>query len=124
MDKNKHLWLNSNNEFLLLDVSKIAFFMANGDETGIYFYNGRSDSVKMSLTQVKAALNNNLNNRSSSFVQLGNYMVNLNHIHRIDIIGKCLTLDYVDGQTVSLEFKTEELEALKEKCISLANTQD
>ena len=97
MNKPKYLYLNSRDEFLRLDISKIVFFEADGNYTNIILSNRIKATVCMNLAQMQGILSDNLKNVAGIFARVGKrHIINLNFVYQIAILRQKLTLS--DGE--------------------------
>lgn len=115
MAKNEFLFLNSRDELLRLDISKIVFFEGEGNYTSIVSANNLKGVVCINLAKIQGVLNEKLRGHSMIFARVGKrYIVNLDYIYSINVIKQKLTLS--DGYMFSyqLSIAKDALKKLKE----------
>jgi DNA-binding LytR/AlgR family response regulator len=109
------LLFNSRDELLRLDISKIVYFVADGNYTNVMLLNKLKCSVGMNLGQMEKVLTDRLQEKSKIFVRIGkSYVINMNYIFQIQVPRKRLLLTDYDGCIYSLEMSKEALKKLKE----------
>lgn len=69
--KNIYLHLNSRDEFLRIDVSKIVYFEADGNYTNIILSNRLKGVVCMNLARMQKMLTDRLKEQASIFIRVG-----------------------------------------------------
>lgn len=69
--KKKFLHLNSRDEFLRIDISKIVCFEADGNYTCIVLVNGQKSVVGMNLARMRQMLVDTLKEDASVFARIG-----------------------------------------------------
>ena len=80
------LFLNSRDELLRLDISRIAYFEADGNYTNIMMANGLKGVVCMNLARMKEVLAESLREKSAIFARIGKrYIINLGFVFKIDV---------------------------------------
>lgn len=109
------LHLNSRDELLRIDVSKIVYFEADGNYTNIIQINKLRGVVCLNLAKLKEILADRLKEKSSNFIRIGKkYIINRTFVYQINIVRHKLVLS--DGQSFAfqLEISKEALKKLKE----------
>ena len=102
METKKYLFLNSRDEMYRVDISKIAYFEADGNYTNFVMCNGIKGVVCMNLSQMKDMLSERLCESASIFARIGkSYIINLTYVYHIAIIRQRLILS--DGLTFSYQ---------------------
>ncbi len=80
MEKVEYLCINSRDELLRLDISKIVFFEGEGNYTYIISANKLKGVICMNLARIQTVLDEKLKEHSIIFARLGKrYIINLNH---------------------------------------------
>lgn len=98
----KHLFLNSRDEMYRVDISRIAYFEADGNYTKFVMCNGLQGIVCMNLTQMKDVLSERLGETASVFVRIGkSYIINITYVFQIAILRQRLVLS--DGLTFNYQ---------------------
>lgn len=109
------LHLNSRDELLRIDVSKIVYFEADGNYTNIIQINKLRGVVCLNLARLQEILVDRLKEKSSNFIRIGKkYIINRTFVYQINIVRHKLVLS--DGQSFAfqLEISKEALKKLKE----------
>ena len=108
---NQYLYLNSRDEFLRIDISKIAYFESDGNYTIIYLNNKMKATVGMNLSQMQEILSKKLKENSIIFARIGRrHIINLNHVFMIALSRQKLILS--DGEMFEYQISLSK-EALK-----------
>jgi len=109
--KKSYLYLNSRDELLRLDISKIVYFEAEGNYTNIFLANNLKCVVCMNLTLMKQTLNDYLHDDAAIFARVGKrHIINLKHVCLINVLSQRLVLS--DGASFSYDLNVSK-EALK-----------
>ena len=69
--KNIYLHLNTRDEFLRMDISKIVYFEADGNYTNIVLANKLKSVVCMNLAHMQQILTDSLKENARTFVRVG-----------------------------------------------------
>ena len=115
MEKVEYLYINSRDELLRLDISKIVFFEGEANYTYIISANKLKGVICMNLARIQTVLDKKLKEHSIIFARLGKrYIINLNYVYSINIIKQKLILS--DGYMFAyqLDVAKEALKKLKE----------
>ncbi len=119
MNKKTHLYLNSRDEFFRVDISKIVYFEAEGNYTKFVLKNKLGGTVQRSLMQIQDTLSKSMKEDASMFARVGKrFIVNLNYIHRIDVVRQKLTLSDGERFAYLLPISKEALKKLKEMYVA------
>lgn len=113
--ENKFLHLNSRDELLRIDISKIVYFEADGNYTNIVLVNKLKGVVCLNLAKLQVILVDKLKDKASTFVRIGKkYIINRTFVYQINIVRHRLILS--DGQNFAfqLEISKEALKKLKD----------
>lgn len=111
----RYLHLNSRDEFLRIDISKIAYFEADGNYTNIILANKLKGVVCMNLTQMQQVLSDCLKEQASIFIRVGKkYIINHTYVYQISILRQRLILSDGENFAYQLEVSKEALKKLKE----------
>lgn len=117
--KNAYLHLNSRDEFLRIDVSKIVYFEADGNYTNIVLANQLKGSVCMNLAQMQQILSERLKERANIFARVGKkYIINHTFVFQINVLKQKLTLSDGANFAYTLDISKEALKNLKELYIT------
>lgn len=113
--KNIYLYLNTRDEFLRMDISKIVYFEADGNYTNIVLANNLKSVVCMNLARMQQILSDNLRENARTFVRVGKkYIINCVYVCQINVLRQHLVLS--DGVSFSfrLDISKEALKGLRE----------
>ena len=78
-----HLYINTRDELIRLDCSKIVYMEGDGNYTNIVLVNKQKVSVCMNLSHMQQFISESLRERASIFARIGKrFIVNLNFIYR------------------------------------------
>ena len=109
------LFLNSRDEFLRIDISRIAYFEADGNYTNIMMANGLKGIVCMNLAKMKEVLEASLKEKAAIFARIGKkYIINLSFIFKIDVARQNLVLSDGISFSYSLSLSKDALKGLKD----------
>ena len=114
----RFVFFNSRDCLIRLDISKIVFFEGDGNYTKIITMDKQLNCVTMNLSRMEEVLANQLGESAKCFMRIGKrYIVNMNFIHRIDILKQKLFLSDNATFAFSLSISKEALKAVKELVI-------
>ena len=109
------LFLNARDEFLRIDISRIAYFEADGNYTNIILANGLKGIVCMNLAKMKEVLEASLKEKAAIFARIGKkYIINLSFIFKIDVARQNLVLSDGISFSYSLSLSKDALKGLKD----------
>lgn len=109
------LFLNSRDEFLRIDISRIAYFEADGNYTNIMMANGLKGIVCMNLAKMKEVLEASLKEKAAIFARIGKkYIINLGFVFKIDVARQNLVLSDGISFSYSLSLSKDALKGLKD----------
>lgn len=109
------LHLNSRDELLRIDISKIVYFEADGNYTNIVLINKLKGIVCLNLSKLQYVLVDKLKEKANIFVRIGKrYIINRMFVYQINVVRHRLVLS--DGQNFAfqLEISKDALKNLKE----------
>ena len=79
-----YLYLNTRDELIRLDCSKIVYMEGDGNYTNIVLVNKQKVSVCMNLSHMQQFISESLRERASVFARIGKrFIVNLNYIYKV-----------------------------------------
>ena len=111
----EYLYINSRDELLRIDISKIVYFEANGNYTTIVLTNKLKSMANMSLVQTEKALEDRLKNKASQFARLGKrFIINLNYVYDINVANQTLMLTNYSSFAFQVPISKEALKKLKD----------
>ncbi len=115
MQRDKYLYINSRDDLLRIDISKIIYFEADGNYTNIILSNKLKSVVFMNLLQMQKLISDTLKDKATIFVRLGKkYIVNHTYVYHINIPYQKLTLSDGLNFVFSLEISKDALRQLKD----------
>ena len=114
-----YLFLNSRDELLRIDISKIVYFEADGNYTSIILTNKLRPTIGINLAQTEKLLNERLRERSRIFARIGKRYINLNYVYQINVLKQRLVLSDYTNFAFQLEVSKEALKKLKEIFLSV-----
>ena len=110
-----YLIINSRDELLRIDMTKVVYIEADANYSNIILANKLKATVGMNLGQVEKLLVMNFGDKARTYARIGKrFIVNLNYLYRIHVLKQMLVLS--DGQTFAyqLEISKEALKCLKD----------
>lgn len=108
----EYLYINTRDELLRIDCSKIVYMEGDGNYTNIVLVNKLKASVCMNLSEMQRTISESLRERASFFVRIGKcFIVNINFIHHISVLRHSLTV--TDGVHFAFQLNISK-EALKQ----------
>lgn len=108
----EYLYINTRNELLRIDCSKIVYMEGNGNYTTIVLINKLKAMVCMNLSEMQRTISEALQERASFLIRIGKrFIVNANFIHRIDLQHHSMTV--TDGVHFAFQLGISK-EALKQ----------
>lgn len=113
--KKIYLHLNSRDEFLRIDITKIIYFEADGNYTNIITSNGLRCVVCMNLSQMQQVLTASLKENAQIFARIGKkHIVNHAYIFSVSVQRQKLMLSDGDKFSYTLDISKEALKRLKD----------
>ena len=120
--KNIYLHLNTRDEFLRIDISKIVYFEADGNYTNIVLSNQLRGVVCMNLAQMQKVLSERLKERATVFARVGKrHIINHTYIYQINVLRQKLVLSDGENFAFQLDVSKEALKQLKDLYVSSLN---
>ncbi len=117
----EYLYLNSRDELLRIDISKIVYFESDGNYTNIVLANKLKGVVTMNLSQMQKVLSDRLKERATIFARVGKrYIINLNHIFLINPLQQKLVLSDGDRFAFQIGISKDALKSLKDMYVNSA----
>ena len=88
-----YLYINTRNELIRLDCSKIVYMEGDGNYTNIVLINKQKVAVCMNLTHMQQFISESLRERASIFARVGKrFIVNLNFIYKVQPLTQSLVV--------------------------------
>lgn len=117
--KNIYLHLNTRDEFLRIDISKIIFFEADGNYTNIVLLNQLKSVVCMNLSRMQQILIDNLKEHATGFARIGKkYIINHAYVYQINVLKQKLVLSDGENFTYYLDISKDALKKLKDMYVA------
>lgn len=119
-----YLYINTRDELLRIDCSKIVYIEGDGNYTTIVLVNNLKVSVCMNLAEMQRLISDKLQEQASFLVRIGKrFIVNANFIHRINVLHQSLTVTDGIHFAFQLGISKEALKHLKTLMLNHANNQ-
>lgn len=113
--KTVYLYLNSRDELLRIDISKIVYFEADGNYTNIVLANQLKGVVCMNLARMQEMLSERLKEQASIFARVGKrHIINHTYVYQVNVLRQKLVLSDGERFAFSLDISKEALKKLKE----------
>ena len=107
------LYLNTRNELIRLDCSKIVYMEGDGNYTNIVLVN--KQKVAMNISNMQQFISESLRERASIFARIGKrFIVNLNFIYKVQPLLQSLVVTDGVHFTFQLGISKEALKQLKD----------
>ena len=119
MDNKRYLYLNSRDEFLRVDITKIVYFESDGNYTNIILNNNIKTIICMNLAQMQLVLSDNLKEAAKIFVRIGKrHIINLTYVYQIAIIRQKLVLSDGENFEYEVNISKDALKKLRDMYVS------
>lgn len=120
----EYLYINTRDELIRLECSKIVYMEGDGNYTNIVLINKQKTSVCMNLSEVQRLISESLRERASIFARIGKrFIVNMNYIYKIQPLHQSLVVTDGINFAFQLGISKEALRNLKELMIQRANNK-
>lgn len=120
----EYLYINTRDELLRFDCSKIVYMEGDGNYTHIVMVNKLKASVCMNLSDMQRLISESLRERATMFARIGKrFIVNLNYIYHINVLRQSLTVTDGVHFAFQLGISKEALKQLKQVMIDHANSK-
>lgn len=111
---------NSRDVLLRIDLTKIAFFEADGNYTNITLANKQKLQVGINLSSMEKRLAEHLGQLSHTFIRIGKrFIVNMQHVQQINVPKQRLVISDNESFTFALPISKEALRNAKELMLTL-----
>ena len=119
------LCLNTRDELMMVDLSKVVYFLANGNYTEFVYLSGEKHLVAFGLSKMEEFIRLVWRGNSASpFARLGrSLIINITYVREISLIRQRLVLGDCDGHSYPLKVSKPLLKKFKEVLVS-QNTPD
>lgn len=118
----EYLYINTRDELLRIDCSKIVYMEGDGNYTTIVLVNKLKASVCMNLSEMQRFISESLKERASIFARIGKrFIVNINYIYQINVLRQALTVSDGVHFAFQLGISKEALRTLKTVMVQRAN---
>lgn len=116
-----YLHINSRDEFLRINISKIVYFEATGNYTSIVLSNQLRGMVCMNLGQMQQFLSRNLKEHATIFARIGKkYIINYTYVYLINVLKQKLVLSDGENFVCQLSISKSALKKLKDAYVLLS----
>ncbi len=110
-----YLYLNTRNELIRLDCSKIVYMEGDGNYTNIVLANKQKVTICMNLSHMQRFISESLRERASFFARVGKrFIINLNFVYKVQPLLQSLVVTDGANFTFQLGVSKEALKQLKE----------
>ena len=117
-----YLYINTRDELLRFDCSKIVYMEGDGNYTNIVLVNKIKASVCLNLSDMQRLISESLKERASIFARVGKrFIVNLNFVYQINVLRQVLTVTDGVHFAFQLGISKEALRKLKDIMVYHAN---
>ena len=109
------IYLNSRDEFLRIDISRIVYFEADGNYTRIVLSNGLVGMVCMSLTKMEQYVGPLVKKKGITLARIGKrFIINLQYVYKINILQQELVLSDQRFFSFTLNLSRDALKNLRD----------
>lgn len=118
----EYLYINTRDELLRIECSKIVYMEGDGNYTNIVLINKQKSSVCMNLSDMQRLISESLRERASIFARVGKrFIINLNFVYQINVLRQTLTVTDGIHFAFQLGISKEALRQLKTLMMEHAN---
>lgn len=118
----EYLYINTRDELLRIECSKIVYMEGDGNYTNIVLINKQKSSVCMNLSDMQRLISESLRERASIFARVGKrFIINLNFVYQINVLRQALTVSDGIHFAFQLGISKEALRQLKTLMMEHAN---
>lgn len=111
----KHIYFNSRDELLRVDLASVVYFEADGNYTRFVSVNGLTEMVCINLGKMEEFLALRSQGSNLKFVRIGKkYILNLNFVYRVNTLKQELVLSDQRTFQYTLSISKIALKALKD----------
>lgn len=119
----EYLYINTRDELLRIDCSKIVYLEGDGNYTTIVLINKMKASVCLNLSGMQRLISENIREHAGQFVRIGkHFIVNANFIHHINVLRHSLTVTDGVNFAFQLGISKEALKQLKNLMLEYVNS--
>ena len=116
------LYVNTRDELLRLDCSKIVYMEGDGNYTNIVFVNKLKASVCMNLSDMQKFISESLKEKAAMFARVGKrFIVNISYVYQVSVTRRVLVVTDGVHFAFQLGISKEALRQLKEIMLQRAN---
>lgn len=118
----EYLYINTRDELIRLDCSKIVYMEGDGNYTNIVLVNKQKTSVCMNLSEMQRLISESLRERASIFARIGKrFIVNMTFIYKVQPLNQSLVVTDGVNFAFQLGISKEALRKLKDLMIQRVN---
>ena len=111
----EYLYINTRDELIRLDCSKIVYMEGDGNYTSIVLVNKQRTSVCMNLSEMQKLISESLRERASIFARVGKrFIVNMTYIYKVQPLHQSLVVTDGVNFAFQLGISKEALRKLKD----------
>lgn len=120
-----YIYINTRDELVRLDSSKIVYMEGDGNYTNIVLINKQKASVCLNLSEMQKLLSESLRERASIFARVGKrFIVNLNFVFKVQPMRQSLIVTDGINFAFQLGISKVALRQLKEMLVTNANSKN
>lgn len=120
----EYLYINTRDELLRIECSKIVYMEGDGNYTNIIMINKQKSSVCMNLSDMQKLISESLQEKASIFARVGKrFIVNMNYIYKVQPLHQSLILTDGVNFAFQLGISKDALRKLKDVLVVRANKQ-
>ena len=109
------LIINSRDELLRIDTSKIVYFEADGNYTDIVMVNKLRASICMNLSEMEKAIAAQIGEDANIFMRIGKrFIINMRYVYSINVLKQQLVLSDYDHFAFQVSISKDALKKMKE----------
>lgn len=113
--KRNYLYLNSRDELLRIDISKIVYFEADGNYTNIVLANQLKGVICINLAHMQQILHERLKEQAGIFARVGKrHIINHTYVYQINVLRQKLVLSDGENFSFHLDVSKDALKKLRE----------
>lgn len=118
-----YLYINTRDELLRIDCSKIVYMEGDGNYTNIVLVNKLKATIGMNLAEMQRFISESMQERASFLVRIGKrFIVNVNFIHKINVLHQTLTVTDGVHFAFQLGISKDALKQMKALMLTHANS--
>ncbi len=117
-----YIIINTRDQLLRLEISKIVYFEADGNYTKVVMTNKLSAMLPLIMGNVEKALASQLQKEATIFIRVGKrFIINRRFIYQVNMAKQCLILSDFSNFAFQLPISKVALKNLKELVVSIGD---